>query len=367
MLAVSRALRYATPAARLFPEAIVFLTDVLIVLTGEGRCSWADVADELTERSFGLDKVVAAAPSKLRLGWMDAYPHRPIKPQWWASVACRALEVLLGFAQLHRDIVSIGPLFAAAVTAASALQAAVKAKQGAKSQVCQLAATFVETIESTSGRVLEPLRLQQHRPVPLRTFEPDYEDGYKGRKTDPDKDRREMRKLKALHKKELKGAVRELRQDAKFMARVKIDKVCGCNLLFLLPVCPWPIPGNLSAAILVWQFRTRCHGGLLPRAHVGHASCSAKSSKPSGLQWSDRTRTSLHKIWVSIVWKRRSSSRRRGASINRCCVDTSQPPGGNHTSHTQPNPTHTSIFPGYMCGCSSIQIVWSYQSKAQST
>jgi nucleolar protein 14 len=47
------------------------------------------------------------------------------------------------------------------------------------------------------------------------TFDPD-------KHYDPDRERAELAKLKAEHKKERKGAMRELRKDANFMAREKL-------------------------------------------------------------------------------------------------------------------------------------------------
>jgi len=45
-----------------------------------------------------------------------------------------------------------------------------------------------------------------------------------GRKQDkdPNTDRKEMRKLKREHKKEMRGAIREVRKDAKFVAGVRL-------------------------------------------------------------------------------------------------------------------------------------------------
>ena len=66
----------------------------------------------------------------------------------------------------------------------------------------------------------KPLRLQQHRAVPIATYLPKFEDNYRpGQHAfDPDTARTETAKLKALLKKEKKGAVRELRKDNKFLA-----------------------------------------------------------------------------------------------------------------------------------------------------
>ncbi|KAK0380446.1 Nop14-like family protein [Colletotrichum limetticola] len=65
-----------------------------------------------------------------------------------------------------------------------------------------------------------PLELHHHRPLAIKTFIPKFEDSYDPNKHyDPDRERAEMAKLKKEHKKERKGAMRELRKDAQFMAR----------------------------------------------------------------------------------------------------------------------------------------------------
>lgn len=64
-----------------------------------------------------------------------------------------------------------------------------------------------------------PLTLQLHKPVPIPTYIPKFEASYApGRKFDPDSERNEAAKLKALVKKERKGAIRELRKDSRFLA-----------------------------------------------------------------------------------------------------------------------------------------------------
>ncbi|KAL6715868.1 nucleolar complex protein 14 [Lecanora helva] len=65
-----------------------------------------------------------------------------------------------------------------------------------------------------------PLRLHNHRPLAIKTSVPKFEESYNpDRRYDHDRDRAELSKLKAQHKKERKGALRELRKDANFMAR----------------------------------------------------------------------------------------------------------------------------------------------------
>lgn len=64
------------------------------------------------------------------------------------------------------------------------------------------------------------LSLHNHRPLAIKTSIPKFEESYNPDKHyDPDRDRAEMSKLKAEHKRERKGTLRELRKDANFIAR----------------------------------------------------------------------------------------------------------------------------------------------------
>ncbi|KAK4205292.1 putative nucleolar complex protein 14 [Triangularia verruculosa] len=65
-----------------------------------------------------------------------------------------------------------------------------------------------------------PLELHHHKPLAIRTYVPKFEDAFDPNKHyDPDRERAEMAKLKAEHKRERKGAMRELRRDNAFVAR----------------------------------------------------------------------------------------------------------------------------------------------------
>ncbi|KAL2017494.1 hypothetical protein VTK56DRAFT_2036 [Thermocarpiscus australiensis] len=65
-----------------------------------------------------------------------------------------------------------------------------------------------------------PLELHHHRPLAIRTHVPKFEDSFDPDKHyDPDRERAELARLRAEHKRERKGALRELRKDAAFLAR----------------------------------------------------------------------------------------------------------------------------------------------------
>lgn len=75
-------------------------------------------------------------------------------------------------------------------------------------------------ITSTSLSIRRPLALHNHKPLPIKTSIPKFEENYNPTSHyDPDRQRSELSKLQAEHKKERKGALRELRKDANFMAR----------------------------------------------------------------------------------------------------------------------------------------------------
>ncbi|KAI0125946.1 nucleolar protein 14 [Xylariales sp. AK1849] len=68
-----------------------------------------------------------------------------------------------------------------------------------------------------------PLELHHHRPLAIKSNIPKFEDSFDPNKHyDPDRERAELAKLKKEHRRERKGALRELRKDANFTAREKL-------------------------------------------------------------------------------------------------------------------------------------------------
>jgi nucleolar protein 14 len=88
-----------------------------------------------------------------------------------------------------------------------------------------------------ASRIIEPmlascnlkrryLQLQARKAIPIKTFTPKFQTTYSlDRKSyDPDRERNENKKLANEYKKELKGAIRDLRNDASFMVRKKVEE-----------------------------------------------------------------------------------------------------------------------------------------------
>lgn len=69
------------------------------------------------------------------------------------------------------------------------------------------------------------LQLHQHRPLPIKTAIPKFEEGFNPERFyDPDAERSEAARLRKEYKKERKGAMRELRKDSNFMAREQLKE-----------------------------------------------------------------------------------------------------------------------------------------------
>ncbi|RAL07456.1 snoRNA-binding rRNA-processing protein NOP14 [Aspergillus homomorphus CBS 101889] len=80
------------------------------------------------------------------------------------------------------------------------------------------------TAQLTQARnARRPLLLHNHRPLAIKTAIPKFEESFNPDKHyDPDRERAEANRLKAEYKRERKGAMRELRKDANFIAREKL-------------------------------------------------------------------------------------------------------------------------------------------------
>lgn len=87
----------------------------------------------------------------------------------------------------------------------------------------QLTMDKIERHLSKASLSRRPLLLHYHRPLAIKTAIPKFEETFNPDKHyDPNRERAELNRLKAEHKRERKGAIRELRKDANFIAREQL-------------------------------------------------------------------------------------------------------------------------------------------------
>ncbi|KAF8272106.1 nucleolar protein 14 [Lactarius quietus] len=86
--------------------------------------------------------------------------------------------------------------------------------------------SMIQKLLKFSLQARQPLRLQAHKPIPIPTFNPKFESNSSSylRSRDPDHERQEAAKLRKQYKEERKGAIRELRKDARFLATVEQER-----------------------------------------------------------------------------------------------------------------------------------------------
>ena len=105
---------------------------------------------------------------------------------------------------------------------ASTLSAASSAEGGIQNRLQACLAKIKEHLAQARA-ARRPLVLHHHRPLAIKTSIPKFEESFNpDRHYDPNRERAEANKLKAEYKRERKGAMRELRKDANFIAREKL-------------------------------------------------------------------------------------------------------------------------------------------------
>ncbi|POR38253.1 Putative nucleolar complex protein 14 [Tolypocladium paradoxum] len=220
-------LQYQQLAKRYVPEVVNFCLNTL--------CALSPVAPTRRLGNFPqheppagsrAEHTKAIAPRKL--GFADCIPA-DVKEQKAASlkvaVVHTSIQVLDAAADLWTGKCAFLETFGQVVNVLKHVRGQACRKH-LPAQVCDR----VEKLEAKLGRMLRlaqisrrPLELHHHRPLAIKTYIPKFEETFDPDKHyDPDRERAELAKLKAEHKRERKGAMRELRKDANFMAREKL-------------------------------------------------------------------------------------------------------------------------------------------------
>jgi nucleolar protein 14 len=233
---VSLVAAHEREARRLVPEALNALHSAVLILAPlhpEGKKDAATIAS-----AFAIPTPDFGAPhtQHLRLSGRGAGKEDETLPSLTALLevadddadAEQAKRQLLGlslsliaeFATLYAGSTAFCELF----TPFNALLALIdhaSLPASLSAQVTQLTSTLTRAL-SLAASQRRALRLQAHRAIPIASHIPKFEQrGYdpsrKGQH-DPDTERAAQAKTKALIKKERKGAVKELRRDAQFVA-----------------------------------------------------------------------------------------------------------------------------------------------------
>ncbi|TNY24163.1 nucleolar protein 14 [Rhodotorula diobovata] len=228
----SLAAQYESLAKRIVPEAVNFLANALALLlpvssavvsakTFPGSFPTPDIGQEHT-KGLKLRAAKGLAPSA-SVNLVEALSAKGGKvpvdkaEQLKVDLVASAVALVETFRGMYADSEAFPELF-------QPLEGVLKAVKLDKvpEQLRTLLSTTLDSLSKALRFALEsrkPLFMQHHKPIPLATFLPKFDEGFNpNRRFDPDSERAEASKLRALYKKEKKGAVRELRNDNRFLA-----------------------------------------------------------------------------------------------------------------------------------------------------
>ncbi|TFK43882.1 nucleolar protein 14 [Crucibulum laeve] len=225
-------LQFENLSKRLVPEAVNFLVNAVLHLAPHkykdaealpGSFPAPDFRSELCKPL--VLKVNAKDPpvvqkANLSVLLLDEEPSDQAK----ADLLGLTLEVLVRFADMYKGVEGFIELYQPILD----LLQNIEEKKLIAGHKTLLAKTIdqLQRLLKFSRQARQPLRLQAHKPIPIATYIPKFETTTSNylRRQDPDHERNEASKLRNQYKQEKKGAIRELRKDARFLAGVEQQK-----------------------------------------------------------------------------------------------------------------------------------------------
>ncbi|KAH8701137.1 putative rRNA maturation protein [Talaromyces proteolyticus] len=234
-----------------------FITGLSDLATGAYLCTLSLQFQALAKRfmpefiNYCLNALSILSPSKIDQNLGPVFLREPKQPLRLTSASGTSIEKLNFWDIIRNDIspdsaeafkASLLGIFVSLLESAAELWSNKSAfeeifspvqtvlKQLKKSTAKKLPSSMEQKITSTLEKInnlssqaylgRRPLLLHNHRPLAIKQSIPKFEEDFNpDRHYDPNRERAELNKLKAEHKRERKGAMRELRKDANFIAR----------------------------------------------------------------------------------------------------------------------------------------------------
>ncbi|KIM63659.1 hypothetical protein SCLCIDRAFT_1214045 [Scleroderma citrinum Foug A] len=224
-------LQYEALSKRLVPEAINFVMNAVLFFAPNPYASADVLPGTFPSPDFRSE---LCAPMGINPETASKLVFR--KPDLWQLLTSEpaqqlridafglALELLDRFADLYKGLDGFIELYDPIHSILSSLQC------------CRLSTEVQARLASIRDKIRRllkfarqlrrPLLLQAHKPIPIPTYVPKFEQNSSSylRRHDPDRERNEASKLRYQLKQEKRGAIRELRKDAKFIAAVEHQK-----------------------------------------------------------------------------------------------------------------------------------------------
>ena len=222
-------LQYQKLSKRYVPEVVNYVLNAVWALCpmepkhSPGFFPYRSIPDSLR-----ISGVPEAVEDQRQLSFWDVIPTPKSTEADTQALKVTLFELQIALIEAMAELWAETPAFCE-------IFAVVHATLSVPQESARLSNKIREHIRTVTGKVhklllqsllaRKPLRLHNHRPLAIKTSIPKFEESYNPDKHyDPDRDRAETSKLKAEHKRERKGALRELRKDANFIARESLKE-----------------------------------------------------------------------------------------------------------------------------------------------
>ena len=222
--AASVFLQYQAISKRYMPEFINYILNALYNLSPEEpKKPLGFFPIRKPEQSVALTaKSKKATPRKLRF-WDITGPETGKEEELKLSLLTTFLTLLSTASDLWTGQSAYTEIFEPAQTVLNHLRKSASSSAPAVQDSLQSTLDKLFSHLSNSRLSRRPLLLHNHKPLAIKTAIPKFEENFNPDKHyDPDRERAEASRLRAEYKRERKGAMRELRKDANFIAREQL-------------------------------------------------------------------------------------------------------------------------------------------------
>ena len=221
-------LQYQVTSKRFMPEFVNYVLNAVCILGPVQSQSQSQSEKEgfpirRPERAMHMQatSTTSSSPRKLRFRDVVATPTNPPgdEEDLKASLLSTFVTLLDTAADLWTDQCAYEEIFRPAETVLRSLVQGPVQVQALATETLSKITTHMDA----SHQARRPLYLHAHRPLAIKTAIPKFEESFNPAKHyDPDRERAESSRLRSEFKRERKGAMRELRKDANFVAREQL-------------------------------------------------------------------------------------------------------------------------------------------------
>ncbi|CAH1782802.1 unnamed protein product [Owenia fusiformis] len=227
-------LQYVSLSKRYIPELINFLRGILALGVSTKKRKADDVLPPFRPVGPGTDllnvtkddtRKTEVGPLKFQtifcgedMSEISKRPEQSIEIR--LSAINTSLHLLEDCVEKYNDLESFREIFTPIYSLLKRLP--VKFYPASMKEKCS---KLVQTLDTRFTKPRQYLTMVKKKPQPLKTFEPKFDERFDARKKRAGtREENESQRLIHKHKKELKGAVREIRKDAQFLSRVQLKE-----------------------------------------------------------------------------------------------------------------------------------------------